>query len=128
MCRARILCSVVLVAVGLLAAACGNDDEGGIGGVTCESNCERRLAAHCSQTPSDFRASCTALCEDARQKVSEQCHDELNAAYACVAEKVKYSCDSRGFMITSPAPGAACESQAAACTQCSGNVVECNRL
>jgi hypothetical protein len=114
---------------GLLVAACGSDeDEDEVKGVTCESNCERVLKAHCSQTPPNFRETCVAYCVGGRDTVPDQCVDELAAAHSCVATKVTYSCDSRGFVVKSPAPGAACEAQAAACTTCSGSIVECNRL
>jgi hypothetical protein len=127
--KARISCSALILAVGLVAAACGSDDdEGGVSGETCESNCERRLAAGCSQTPAGFLEDCKSYCIDARSQVGEQCLDELAAAYSCVANKVTFSCDTRGFVVRTPEPGAACAAQAEACTNCSGRVVECNRL
>ena len=113
----------------LLVASCGSeDDEDEVQGVTCESNCERMAKANCSQLPVTAQEDCAAACAQSRAQVPEQCVDELAAAHSCVATKVKFSCDSRGFVVKSPAPGAACEKEAAACTACSGDVTICNRL
>jgi hypothetical protein len=121
-----------MVAVGLLAAACGDEDEktgaDAVEGVTCESNCERQTAAGCSAVPASALEECKAACAESRQQISDQCQDELAAAHACVATKVRFTCDSRGFAVKDPAPGAACEKEAAACVSCSGNVGICYRL
>src|SRR5262245_56964838 len=93
--KGRISCGVGILAVCLVAAACGSDDDDGVGGESCESNCQRRLAAGCSQTPAGCLENCKAFCADAQMQVPEQCLDELAAAHACVANKVTFSCDSR---------------------------------
>jgi len=115
----RMFGSLVLLA----AIGCGSSGpKRQPGDATCEAMCDRQGAAGCPTANAEYVALCKQLCA-ATRAAYPQCVAQMDAIYACVAEKVTYSCDANGTLIATPS--GACANEDAACLTCTNDILGC---
>ena len=114
------------------AVACGGSDHGdGTQGADlsqltpeqiCQKKCDLQATPQCERIPSDYRTSCTLLCQSKYSK-NPNCSAQAHALDACSIQRVSYSCGDTGNLVVTPE--GACANEGLACISCAGSLYGC---
>lgn len=106
----------LLVAIVVLAACSGDEHTEAASEDSCESWCQKVLAACGEDSATAYPQNCQPLCEAKRESLPEGCRGAFDRINACMAAKMNVTCATG---IPSYTPVGACASEGAACYKCS---------